>query len=110
MRRLILLSLVALTAFPLSAHGHWRDRRGMVIEDSCRDNAYRRWDDDRWERSDYGRYRRHDREDDDGRYRDHGWYRRHDRDEDCGEDRVVLRRLPRPFSPPFSGYVELWIH
>ncbi|WP_291272932.1 hypothetical protein [Geothrix sp.] len=90
MRRLVLLALVTLAAFPLSAHGPWRGpRRVVVVEDSCRPyrswEGSRRWDDDRWEHR--------------GRYR-------HD---DCDEGRVIFRPLPRPLAPPFQGRVELWI-
>lgn len=99
MRRLLLLSLVALAAFPLSAHGPWRrPRRVVVVErDACGDvyrDSYRRWDDDdRWERRGYGAYP--------------GYVRTY-RDDDCAEGRVVLRPLPRPLTPPFQARVELW--
>ncbi|BDU70798.1 hypothetical protein GETHOR_28990 [Geothrix oryzae] len=96
MRRLVLLALVTLAAFPLSAHGPWRGpRRVLVVEDSCRPyrswEGNRRWDDDRWERR--NRYRYEDRRD------------------DCDEGRVIFRPrpLPRPLAPPFQGRVELWI-
>ena len=98
MRRLVLLALVTLAAFPLCAHGPWRRpyRRVVVVErDACRD-TYRRWEDDRWERRD----------------RDYGYdtgYGRSYRDDDCGEGRVVLRPLPRPLTPPFQARVELWL-
>lgn len=86
MRRLALLALVALAAFPLSAHGRWaRPRRVVVYEDSCRD-TYRRWDGDRWNHRG-------------------SWVRRYD----CDDERVILRPLPRPLVPPFQGRVELWI-
>ena len=86
MRRLVLLALVVLATFPLSAHGRWRGpRRVIVVEDDCRIPYSPRWEDDRWER------------------RDHGWHRRYD----CDDDRVVLRA--RPLVPPFQGRVELWI-
>ena len=53
MRRLVLLALVALAAFPLSAHGHGhRSRRVVVVEDAYRPS--RDWDDDRWEHHGYG--------------------------------------------------------
>ena len=95
MRRLILLALVALVAFPLSAHGRWaRPRRVVVYEDSCRD-SYRRWDDDRWEGRGPSYYR--------------GYSRGDDRRYDCDDDRLVLRPLPRPLAPPFQGRLELWI-
>jgi hypothetical protein len=98
MRRLVLLALVTLSVFPLSAHGRWRGPRRVVIErDACRD-AYRHWDDEDWDR------------------RDRAYYRGDDRRYDCdGEDhvilreRVVLRLLPRPLPPPFQGRVEFWI-
>lgn len=83
MRRLVLLSLVALAAFPLSAHGRWhRSRRIVVVEPRP---LYRTWDDDRWIRHDHGGYR-------DG----------------CEGPRGVYRPLPPPL-PPFRGRVELWI-
>lgn len=90
MRRLALLALVALAAFPLSAHGRWyRPRRVVVVEAPCR--PYRAWEDERWE------------------YRDRVGYRRYDCD-----DRVYVRPLPRPLprplDPPFQGRVELWLH
>jgi hypothetical protein len=96
MRPLLSLALVALAAFPLSAHGHWRRPRRVVVvqEDACRD-AYRRWDGDRWER----RAPSYDR----------GYYRDDDRRYDCDDDRVVLRPLPRPLAPPFQARVELWL-
>jgi hypothetical protein len=85
MRRLALLALVALAAFPLSAHGRWSrpHRRVVVVEEPYR--PARRWEADRWDR--------------------HGWYR-----PGCEEDRVILRPLPppRPLAPPFQGRVELW--
>jgi len=103
MRRLALLALVTLVAFPLSAHGPWHRpyRRVVVVErDACRDaypDAYRRWEGDRWEGRGYDRdsYRGYDRDE----------YRRHD----CDDDRVVLRPLPRPLTPPFQARVELWL-
>ncbi len=98
MRRLVLLALVALAAFPLSAHGRRRrsPRRIVVVEsDACRD-SYRRWEDDRWEHRD--------------RYDGYAPYVRPYRDDDCGEGRVVLRPLPRPLAPPFQARVELWFH
>lgn len=86
MRRLVLLALVALAAFPLSAHGHWRrPRRVVVVEAPCRPT--RGWEYDRWE------------------HRDRGWYRR----PACDDDRVYLRPV-RPLEPPFQGRVEFWIH
>jgi len=96
MRRLILLTLVALAAFPLSAHGRWRGPRRVVVVQGevCRD-AYRRWDDDRWEGRGSGYHR--------------GYSRGDDRRYGCDDDRVVLRPLPRPLAPPFQGRVELWI-
>lgn len=92
MRRLALLALVALAAFPLSAHGRWyRPRRVVVVEAPCR--PYRTWEDERWEH----------------RNRD-GYYRRYDCDD--RDDRVYVRPLPRPLprplTPPFQGRVELW--
>jgi len=106
MRRLALLALVTLAAFPLSAHGPWHrpSRRVVVVErDACRD-TYRRWDGDRWERRDR----------DDSYYS--GYYPsyvRSYRDDDCGEGRVVLRPRPypppRPLAPPFQARVELWL-
>lgn len=112
MRRLLLLSLVALAAFPLSAHSPWRRPRHVVVveRDACGDvyrdvyrDSYRRWDDDdRWERRGYGTY---------------PGYVRSYRDDDCAEGRVVLRPLPqilprplpRPLTPPFQARVELWL-
>jgi len=112
MRRLALLALTALAAFPLSAHGPWhRPRRVVVVErDACgdvyrdawrdtyhdnwRDSYRRRDDDDRWERRGYGAYPRYVQT-----YREDG----------CGEDRVVVRPLPRPLTPPFQARVELWL-
>ncbi|WP_243325016.1 hypothetical protein [Geothrix sp. SG200] len=98
MRRLALLALATLAAFPLSAHSPWRrpSRRVVIVErDACRD-SYRRWDDDRWER-------RGDCPE---------TYVRPYRDEDCDEGRVVLRPLPRPLprplAAPFQARVELW--
>ena len=84
MRRLVLLSLVALVAIPLSAHGRWhRPRRVVVVEPRP---VYRTWDDDRWA------------------CRDRGWYR-----DDFDAPRVIYRPLPpRPPLPPFQGRVELW--
>lgn len=85
MRRLALLALLALVAFPLSAHGRWRrPRREVAHEDGFR-GSYRRWDDDRWERRDHARYRRYD----------------------CDQGLVLLRPLP---TPPFQGRVDLWLH
>ena len=52
MRHLVLLALVALVAFPLSAHGRWRGPRRVVVEDSYRPyyrGDERRWDEDRWD-------------------------------------------------------------
>jgi hypothetical protein len=96
MRRLALLALVALAAFPLSAHDHGRGpRRVVVVEDGCR--PWRRWDDDRWERRHAGWYR-------------DGWYRRPVRydDDACDGGLVVLGPLPpRPLDPPFRARVEL---
>ena len=102
MRRLILLSLVALAAFPLSARSRWYRPRRVVMVEGCPD-VYRRWDGDRWE--------------DRGRVYVRGYDRGCDRDEDrdCDEDRryacedrVVVRPLPRPLAPPFQARVELW--
>ncbi|WP_243288495.1 hypothetical protein [Geothrix terrae] len=100
MRRLVLLALATLAAFPLSAHHPWRrpSRRVVVVErDACGD-SYRRWEDDRWERRGY--------------YPEA--YVRPYRDEDCEAGRVVLqplpRPLPRPLAPPFQARVELWFH
>ena len=94
MRHLVLLALVTLVAFPLSAHGRWRGPRRVMVEDSYRPyhRGYeRRWDDeDRWER--------------------HGYDRRYERGYDCDDDRIFLRPLPRPLAPPFQGRVELWLH
>lgn len=89
MRRLALLALVALAAFPLSAHGRWgRPRRVIVVEPARPYHPRCGWESERWER--------------------HGWYR-----PGCDEDRVILRPLPpplpRPLVPPFQGRVELWI-
>ncbi|GLH67736.1 hypothetical protein [Geothrix edaphica] len=101
MRRLALLALATLAAFPLSAHSPWHRRpRWVVVErDACRD-TYRRWDGDRWERRDR----------DDGCYPGaYSGYVRSYRDDDCGEGRVVLRPLPRPLAPPFQARVELWL-
>lgn len=89
MRPLVLLALVALVAFPLSAHGRWHGPRRVMAEDSYRPyhRGYeRRWDEDRWER------------------------RGHDRRYGCDDDRVFLRPLPPPLAPPFQGRVELWLH
>ena len=88
MRQLVLLTLVALAALPLSAHGGWRGpRRVVVVEAPCRSDRY-------WERE------RHES-------RGYGWGHRHD----CREGRVLLRPLPPPCPlPPFQGRVELWIH
>ena len=80
MRRLVLLSLVALAAFPLSAHGRWHRPRRVVVAPAP---GYRAWDEERWIHRD--------------RYRD-----------DCEAPRVVYRPLPPPV-PPFRGRVELWI-
>jgi len=100
MRRLVLLALVALVAFPVSAQGYGRgSRREAVIETSCRPRQ--RWDEARWERRGHGWSR------DDRRYRNQGWYRphdRYDRYDDCEGGRVILGPLPLP--PPFRGRVE----
>lgn len=106
MRRLVLLALVALVAFPVSAHEDGRGpRREVVLETSC--GPRQRWDEARWEHRGHGWYR------DDRRYRDQGWYRphdrydryeRYDRYDDCEGGRVVLGPLPLP--PPFRGRVE----
>jgi hypothetical protein len=95
MRRLVLLALVALVAFPLSAHDHWRGSRRVVVEAPCRPRH--RWDEDRWERRDSDRYC------------ERSWYRHSDRYDDCDGDRVVFGPLPlpRPLAPPFQGRVEL---
>ena len=91
MRQLALLTLVALVALPLSAHGGWRGPRRVVVEAPCRSERY-------WEHERHG-------------HRGYGWGHRHD---GC-EDRVVLgplpfpRPLPRPLPHPFQGRVELWI-
>lgn len=103
MRRLALLALVALVAFPLSvplsahesAHGRWRSpRRAMVIEDGFR-ASHRRWDDGRWDN--------HRWDDDRWERREHARYRRYD----CDEGSVPPRPLP---VQPFQGRVELWLH
>ncbi len=95
MRRLVLLALVALAAFPLSAHDHWRARRRVVVMEAPHCSPYGRWEEPRWE----------DRRWEERRYEDrwerHAWHRRHDRD----DDRVYIR--PRPLEPPFEGRVEL---
>jgi hypothetical protein len=96
MQRLVLLALVALAAFPLSAHGHWRgSRRVVVVEAPCRPRHH--WDEDRWERRDPDRYR------------EYGRYRHAERYDDWDGDRVVFGPLPlpRPLAPPFQGRVEL---
>lgn len=85
MRRLVLLALVVLAAFPLSAHDHWRGRRRVVVIEAPRCSPYGRWEDRRWE----------------DRWERHAWHRRHD----CDEDRIFFR--PRPLEPPFVGRVEL---
>lgn len=100
MRRLALLALATLAAFPLSAHNPWRRPRRVVIveRDACRD-SYRPWEDGRWERR--------------GDYYPEAYARPY-RDEDCDEGRVILRPLPRPLprplAPPFQARVELWFH
>jgi hypothetical protein len=92
MRSLVLLTLVALAAIPLSAHDHWRSPRRVVVVAESHYAPYHRWDDRRWD---------HDR-----------WERRsYDHRYDCDDDRVILRPLPlpRPLAPPFPGRVELWL-
>ena len=85
MRRLVLLALVALAAFPLSAHDHWRRPGRVVVVEGPRCAAGHRWDerywDDRWEHR--GHYHRQD------------W-----------NDRVPCAPLPRPLDPPFGGRLE----
>jgi hypothetical protein len=89
MRRLALLALLAISAFPLSAHDHWRGPHRVVVMEEPRPIPYRHFEawrrDDRWER--------------------HAYYRRHD----CEEDRLILRPLvlPRPLHTPFEGQVVL---
>jgi len=90
MRRLVLLALVTLVAFPLSAHDHWRGPRRVVVIEAPRCAPYRHWDAHRW----------------DDRWEHRAWMRRHDCDED---DRVLLGPLPRPLEPPFRGHLELRI-
>ncbi|WP_306590779.1 hypothetical protein [Geothrix sp. 21YS21S-4] len=83
MRRLALLALATLAAFPLSAHGRWERRRPVVMVEPCR--PYPRWEARRWDRCE---------------------------PYDCAPDRVVLRPLPPPPCRPlvpFRGRVELWI-
>jgi len=90
-RQLALLTLVALAALPLSAHGGWHGpRRVVVVEAPCRPDRY-------WE------HERHERRE----HRGCGWGHRYD----CDPDRVVMQPmlLPRPLPPPFQGRVELWI-
>lgn len=85
MRRLVLLALVTLVAFPLSAHGRWRaPRRVVVIEPGCGPVA-RSWEADRWEGREFRRAHRHDR---------------------FCEGRIYLPQ-PRPLAPPFRSRVEL---
>jgi hypothetical protein len=79
MRNLTLLALVALAAFPLSAHDHWREPRRVVVVETPRCAPYAGWEGHRWERQ--------------------GWYRRHD----CDDARVILR----PLALPFQGRVDL---
>lgn len=97
MRSLILLALVALAAIPLSAHDHWRDRRPVRVEESCR--PAHRWEARRLE----------------ARYRNDRWerpshYRPYDRRYDCDDARIILRPLPRPLATPYLGRVELRFH
>jgi len=99
MRRLVLLALMALAAYPLSAHGgRWHSPRRVwvVARDGCRE-ADRRGEDDRWE--DRGRWA----------YRDHG-YRSGERPYGCeDDDRMLLRPRLRPLTPPFQARVEFWL-
>ena len=90
MQRLVLLALVALAAFPLSAHDHWRRPGRVVVVEGPRCAAGHRWDERYWD----------DRRDE--RWEHRGWVRRHD----CDDDRIYLP-LPRPLLPPFRGRVEL---
>jgi hypothetical protein len=93
MRRLSLLALVALVAFPLSAHDHWRGSRPVLVVAGprCAPHGWveRRWEHERW-----------DRRGDDHRYV-HGY--------GCEEGRIILGPplLPRLLAPPFLGRVEL---
>lgn len=98
MRHLALLTLVALAAYPLSAHDHWRGPRRFVVVESPRCAPYRGWEERRWEARHWD-----DRWDD--RWDRHERYERYPHD-DCGEGRVVFRPL-RPLDPPFEGRVVL---
>jgi hypothetical protein len=97
MRRLVLLTLVTLAAFPLSAHDHWHGPRRVMVVEAPRCAPSRGWEDSRWD----NRYeRRYERRHDHG-----GWVHR-----DCDEDRVILRPMPRPLYPPFEGHVVIRLH
>lgn len=85
MRRLVLLALVTLVAFPLSAHGRSRrPHRILVLEPGC-GPVVRSCEPDRWERHEHRRFHRHGPA--------------------C--EAPMHRPLPRPLAPPFRGHVEL---
>jgi hypothetical protein len=102
MRSLVLLALVTLAAFPLSAHDHGYGPRRVVVVEAPRCAPRHAWEEHRWDhRYDHrhGYY-----EHDDYRYDHHVWPHH-----DCDGDRVVFRALPmpRPLTPPFAAQVEL---
>ncbi|MBP7617025.1 MAG: hypothetical protein KA743_00830 [Geothrix sp.] len=93
MRSLVLLALAVLATLPLSAHGHGRGPRRIVVVErpTCAPQPRweaRHWDDRRW---------------------DDRWERRHAyRRYDCDEERIVLGLpLPRPLLPPLRGHVVI---
>lgn len=97
MRSLVLLALMALAAFPLSAHGRWHGPRRVVVVEAPRYAPYRHWDERRWD--DPWSDRRSDG------WERRAWHHRHD----CDDDRIYMRPLPRPLVPPFEGRVVLHI-
>ncbi|MBI1751609.1 MAG: hypothetical protein HY014_16630 [Acidobacteria bacterium] len=89
MRSLVLLALMTLAAFPLSAHGRWHGPRRVVVVEAPRYAPYSHWDERRW----------------DDRWERRAWRHHHD----CDDERIYLRPLPRPLAPPFEGRVVLHI-
>ncbi|WLT31678.1 hypothetical protein [Geothrix sp. PMB-07] len=90
MRSLVLFALATLATLPLSAHGRcWQGPRRVVVIEAPRCSPYRHWDERRWE----------------DRWERRAWHRHHD----CDDDRIILRPLPRPLTPPFEGRVEFRI-
>ena len=85
MRRLAFLAFVALAAFPLSAHDHWREPRRVVVFTEPRFVPCRPWEGRRWDvcRNHYAVWPR-----------------------GCADARLVLRPIP----PPFRARVDHPFH